>query len=128
MNHLPVLAGDEGRSRDRPGAAPVISCEIRVESGGGLCQGDVVAERFELADEAGGAVLDRVAAGEPVGAEVFERNPLVHDVVVGDEDVVAGGSECFGLAAAAGDLGVMGGEVRALGAGHRPGCLGQCLP
>jgi hypothetical protein len=60
-------------------------------SGGGL-EGDGVAERFELFDEPAGAVLDRVAAGEPVGAELAEGDALAGDVVVGDQDVVAGGA------------------------------------
>jgi len=68
-------------------------------SGGGL-EGDGVAERFELPDEPAGAVLDRVAAGEPVGAEFAEGDALLDDVVVGDEDVVAGGADRFRVAAA----------------------------
>src|SRR6266487_5178741 len=50
-------------------------------SGGGL-EGDGVAERFELVDEPAGAVLNRVAAGEPVGAEFAEGDALADDVVV----------------------------------------------
>ena len=42
-------------------------CWVRC-SGGGL-EADCVAECFELFDEATGAVLEGVAAGEPVGAE-----------------------------------------------------------
>jgi hypothetical protein len=84
-------------------------------SGGGL-EGDGVAERFELAHESAGAVLDRVAAGEPVGAEFAEGDAVAGDVVVGDQDVVAGCADGFGVAAAAADLPVVGGEVGALAA------------
>src|SRR6266540_6874980 len=85
-------------------------------SGGGL-EGDGVAERFELSEEAAGAVFGRVAAGEPVGAEFAEGDALAGDVVVGDQDVVAGGADRFGVAAAAADLPVVGGEVGVLAAG-----------
>ncbi len=68
-------------------------------SGGGL-EGDGVAECFELFDEPVGAVLDRVAAGEPVGAELAEGDAVADDVVVGDQDVVAGGADRFRVAAA----------------------------
>src|SRR6266545_4024565 len=95
-------------------------------SGGGL-EGDGVAERFELAHEPAGAVLDRVAAGEPVGAELAEGDALADDVVVGDEDVVAGGADRFRVAAAAADLPVVGGEVGVLAAGGGAGGLGQRL-
>jgi hypothetical protein len=47
-------------------------------------EGDGVVERFELADEAVGAVLERVSAGEPVGAEFADGDALAGDVVVGD--------------------------------------------
>jgi len=69
-----------------------------------------------LFDEAAGAVLDRVAAGEPVRSELAEGDVVAGDVVVGDEDVVAGGADRFLLAAAAADLPVAGGEVGLLGA------------
>src|SRR6266498_3934911 len=95
-------------------------------SGGGL-EGDGVAERFELVDEPAGAVLNRVAAGEPVGAEFAEGDALADDVVVGDEDVVAGGADRFCVAAAAADLPVVGGEVGVLAAGGGAGGLGQRL-
>jgi hypothetical protein len=49
-----------------------------------------VAERFELFDEAAGAVLDRVAAGEPVGAELAEGDLVAGDVVVGDAGIERG--------------------------------------
>ena len=63
-----------------------------------------MAERFELFDESAGAVFGGVAAGEPVGAEFAEGDALGDDVVVGDQDVVAGGADCFRVAAAAADL------------------------
>src|SRR6266508_1983693 len=95
-------------------------------SGGGL-EGDGVAERFELAHEPAGAVLDRVAAGEPVGAELAEGDAVAGDVVVGDQDVVAGRADRFGVAAAAADLPGVGGEVGALAACCSPGRFGQRL-
>ena len=76
-----------------------------------------MAECFELADEPVGAVLDRVAAREPVGAELAEGDAVADDVVVGDQDVVAGGADRFRVAAAAADLPVVGGEVGVLAAG-----------
>ncbi len=88
----------------------------RVRCSGGGLEGDLVAECFELFDEATGAVLDGVAAGEPVGPELAEGHLVADDVVVGDQDVVAGGADRFLLAAAAADLPVVGGEVGVLGA------------
>src|SRR6266511_4810296 len=93
-------------------------------SGGGL-EGDGGAERFELAHEPAGAVLDRVAAGEPVGSELAEGDAVAGDVVVGDQDVVAGGADRFLFAAAAADLPVVGGEVGVLTAGGGVGVLGE---
>src|SRR6266508_3280340 len=92
--------------------------------GGGL-EADCVAERFELFDEAAGAVFGRVAAGEPVGAELAVGDLVVDDVVVGDQDVVAGGADCFGVAAAAADLPVVGGEVGVFAAGGGAGGFGE---
>src|SRR6266508_6755682 len=73
----------------------------RVRCSGGGLEGDLVAECFELFDEATGAVLDGVAAGEPVRPELAEGHLVADDVVVGDQDVVAGGADRFLLAAAA---------------------------
>jgi hypothetical protein len=56
--------------------------------------GDRVAEGFELASETAGAVLDGVALALPVGSELSERDLVANDVVVGDEDVVAGRGSC----------------------------------
>src|SRR5712691_11580854 len=108
----------EGRSGGRVGWR-------RVSSGGGL-DGGVEAERLELAQEPAGAVLGRVAAGEPVGSEFAEGDAVAADVVVGDQDVVAGGADRFLLAAATADLPVVGGEVGALSPGGGAGGLGQC--
>jgi hypothetical protein len=60
-----------------------------------------VAECFELFDEAAGAVLDRAAAGEPVRPQLAEGGSVAGDVVVGDQDVVAGGADRLLLATAA---------------------------
>src|SRR5262249_18967073 len=94
--------------------------------GGGL-ERDRVAECFELSDEAAGAVLGGVGGGEPVGVEFAGGDGVRGDVVVGDEDVVAGGADCFGVAAAAADLPVVGGEVGVFRAGGGPGRFGQRL-
>src|SRR6266511_1248231 len=72
-------------------------------SGGGF-EGDVVAERFELFDESAGAVFGGVAAGEPVGAEFAEGDAVAGEVLVGDQDVVAGGADRFRTVAATADL------------------------
>jgi hypothetical protein len=95
-------------------------------SGGGL-EGDLVAERLELADEAAGSMLGRVASCEPVGTELAVGDAVADDVVVGDEDVVAGRPDRFGLSAAAADLPVVGGDVAVLGAGGAAGGVGQGL-
>src|SRR2546425_8329824 len=71
--------------------------------------------------------LGRVAAGEPVGAELAEGHLVADDVVVGDQDVVAGGADRFRVAAAAADLPVVGGEVGVFAAGGGAGGLGQRL-
>src|SRR5439155_1879076 len=91
-------------------------------SGGGL-EGDRVAEGFELPDEPTGAVFGRAAAGEPVGAELAVGDAVADDVVVGDQDVVAGGADCLRFAAAAAELPVVGGEVGVLAAGGGAGGL-----
>jgi len=65
--------------------------------------------------------------GEPVCAKLFEAHSVPNHGVVGDEEVVAGGAERLGLASPSDDLGVVGREVGALGASHRPGGFGQCL-
>ena len=98
------------------GPAGLLRCGWVSCLGGGL-DGHGVAECFELFDEAAGAVLEGVAAGEPVGAEFAERDAVAGDVVVGDQDVVAGGSDRFCVAAAAADLPVVGGEIGVLAAG-----------
>ena len=78
-------------------------------------EGDRVAERFELALESAGAVFGGVALALPVGSELSERDLVADDVVVGDEDVVAGRTDRFGLTAPSAQLGEVGGQVGALG-------------
>ena len=90
-------------------------------SGGLFClldlfEVDLVAERFELALEPAGAMFGRVALALPVGSEFSERDLVADDVVVGDEEVVADRADRFGFAASSAQLGVVGGEVGALGA------------
>src|SRR6266536_4068519 len=110
-----------GRAAGPPGVAAIWSVS---GSDGGL-EGDFVAERFELLDEPAGSVFGRVAAGEPVGAELAVGDAVADDVVVGDQDVVAGGADRLRVAAAAADLPVVGGQVGVLAAGGAAGCLGQ---
>jgi hypothetical protein len=76
----PRASGRAGGPRGEGGRAGL-------SSGGGL-HADVEAECLELADEPAGAVLGRVAAGEPVRAELALGQTVADDVVVGDEDVV----------------------------------------
>ena len=83
-----------------------------------LVEGDGVAERFELALEAAGAVLGRVALALPVGAELAVWDLVADDVVVGDEQVVADRADRFGLAAPSAELGEVSGEVGALWCGR----------
>ena len=66
---------------------------------GCLFEGDGEAEGFELALEASGAVLDRVALALPVRPELAVGNSVFDDVVVGDHEVVADRAECLGLTA-----------------------------
>ena len=78
-----------------------------------------------MALQAAGAVLDGVALALPVGSELAEWDLVADDVVVGDEDVVAGRADRFGLTAPPAQLGEMGGEVGALGAGGGLRPLGE---
>ena len=60
-------------------------------------------------------MFGRVALALPVRAEFSEWDLVADDVVVGDEEVVADRADGFGLAAPSAQLGVVGGEVGALG-------------
>jgi hypothetical protein len=88
-----------------------------------LVEVDGVAERFELALESAGPVLDRVAPALPVRSELL----VADDVVVGDEDVVADRADRFGLTTPSAELGVMDGEVGAFGANGGPCALRQLV-
>ena len=90
-------------------------------------EGDGVAERFELALESAGAVLDGVALALPVGSELAEWDLVADDVVVGDEQVVADRADRFGLAAAAAELREVRGHVGLLGSHRGAGALGQLV-
>ena len=68
---------------------------------------DAVAERFELALEAAGAVFGRVALALPVGSELAEGDLIADDVVVGDKEIVADRSDRLGFTAAAVSLSEM---------------------
>ena len=92
-----------------------------------LVEGDGVAECFELALEAAGAVLDGVPHALPVGSEVAIRDPVADDVVVGDQQVVADRADCLGFAAAAAELCVVSGEVGVLGADRCLRAFGQLV-
>jgi hypothetical protein len=67
-------------------------------------ESDFVAKRFELALQATGAVLGRVALALPVRTELAERDLVADDVVVGNEDVMAGCADRFGFTAPAAQL------------------------
>ena len=51
---------------------------------------------FQLAHESTGALFGGAAALDPVRAEVDVVDLVVHDVPVGDQQVVAGGADGFG--------------------------------
>ena len=89
---------------------------------------DVESESFELPDESSGLLLGRVAAGVPFRAQVLIRHLVSDDVVVGDEDVVAGRADRFLGAAPSADLGVVRGQVGAAGAGRGLRGLGERDP
>ena len=55
-----------------------------------------MAELFELVDQAAGAVFGGAAALGPVRAEVGVVDLVVHDVPVGDQQVVAGAPMALG--------------------------------
>src|SRR3990172_3137665 len=74
------------------------------------------------------AELERVAAGEPVRAELAVGHAVADDVVVGNEDVVPRGADCLRFAAATADLPVVGGEGGGLAARNRLRRFGQRRP
>jgi hypothetical protein len=81
-----------------------------------LVQRDGVAECFELALQAPGAVLDRVALALPVGPEIAVRDFVADDVEVRDEQVVPDSADRFLFASPTAELGVVSGEVGLFGA------------
>ena len=80
-----------------------------------------MAESFELVDESAAVAFGGfgVAAVEELFAELVVGDALLEDVVGGGEDLVGGGDRGFGVAAAALDPVVAGGQVGALGAHYR---------
>jgi hypothetical protein len=103
---------------------------VRVVSGSGglFClfgsfERDVVAEGLELALEAAGAVLGRVALALPVWAQVSVWDVVADDVIVGDEKIVADRAYGFRFAASAAQLGVVRGEIGVFGADGGAGAL-----
>jgi hypothetical protein len=66
-------------------------------------------------------VCGPVALSLPVWAEVAVWELVAHDVVVGDEKVVADGADRFRFTGPAVELGVVRGEVGSLGADGGPG-------
>jgi hypothetical protein len=116
------------RARQRSGRRPEGSGSdvFGFRCSGGLdC--DFEAECLELVQESARAVFGRIAAGEPVRAELAVGQSVADDVVVGDEDVVTRSADCLWLAAAATDLPVVGSEVGALCPRGGLGRLGQGL-
>jgi hypothetical protein len=79
-----VLAAAFGQQRfSAAGALPAVALGL-LSSGGGLdlrggFDGDLVAERLELALESARAVLDGVALALPVGSELSEWDLVAHD-------------------------------------------------
>ena len=92
---------------------------------GGLFEGDRVAERFELALEAAGAVLDGVALALPVGSEISVGDVVTDDVEVRDQEVVADRADRFLLSAAAAELGEVRGEIGVFRAHRSAGAFGE---
>ena len=88
---------------------------------------DGVAERFELALEAAGAMFGRVALALPVGSELSEGDLVADDVVVGDEEVVPDRADRFGLTAPSAQRREVGGEIGALGSDGGFGAFGQLV-
>jgi hypothetical protein len=62
------------------------------------CQGDLVAEGFELADEVALAGLGVGAGGEVVGAELLVGGALFQHVPDDDDEGVGDGEDGFALA------------------------------
>ena len=89
---------------------------------------DVQSESFELADEPPGLLLGRAAPVVPVRAEIVVGNPIANDVIVGEENVVAGRADGFLGAPSAADLSVVGGQIGAVRArgGLRSLSTGLC--
>jgi hypothetical protein len=80
-----------------------------------------VAGLFELVDRSAGAVFGGAAALRAVRAEVAVVDLVVHDVPVGDQQVVARGADRLGRAAAAADVGVVcGADPGPVSAAARP--------
>ena len=69
-----------------------------------LVEGDGVAERFELALEAAGAMFGRVALALPVRSELSVWDLVADDVVAGDQEVVADCADRLGLTAPSPEL------------------------
>src|SRR3954453_6068142 len=114
------------------GEAPVIGFTCvgrgrRLELRHGLDR-DVHAQPFELPYEPSGLLLGGSAAVVPVRSQILVGNVVANDVVVGDEDVVAGGADRFLGAASAADLGVVRSEVGVLAAGGDVRGLGERDP
>ena len=130
MNPRVATAFGQGRlCRDWVGRETGWGCRVVQAAWSSGCsiwlEGDGVAERFELALEAAGAVLDRVALALPVGTELSEWDLVADDVVVGDEQVVADRADRFGLTAPSAELREVRSEVGAFGADGSPRALGQ---
>lgn len=76
-----------------------------------------MAESFELAYKSSGLLFGGSAAVVPVWPQILVRDVIADDVVVGDKDIVAGRTDRFLDTAPTTDLGMMGSQVGALGAG-----------
>ena len=96
-------------------------------SGGGVdgFECDVVAESFELFDQASDVGLVVVALHEPVAAEVVVGLAAIENVVGGHEDGMANGDSGALLAASAGEPPELRGQVGVFGLRGGVGGLGQ---
>src|SRR6266852_7891413 len=97
---------------------------MTVASSGCGLQGDVLAEAFELGDEAAGGAFG-VAAAEVVAAGFAVELAACEQVPAGAEDRVLDGAERAAVAAARSQPLVLRGEVDVAGAGGGHRCLGE---
>src|SRR4051794_23888350 len=82
-------------------------------------------EGLQLTDEPAGLMVLWGSASRPVGAKLSVVDAVVHDVPIGDEQVVAGGADRLERSSSAADGGVVGGQIGAFRARGGLGGLGE---